>query len=69
MPAGPLHSLVDSTSMKVFGAGNQLEEKHGVKPPCCYRKLHLAMDAHSGLIVTHTLIDQDACRFDSGLGR
>ena len=55
--------------MKVFGAGNQLEEKHGVKPPCCYRKLHLAMDAHSGLIVTHTLIDQDACRFDSGLGR
>ncbi|WP_323049301.1 transposase [Caballeronia mineralivorans] len=31
-----------------------------MKSRCCCRKLHLAVDANSGLIVTHTLNDQDA---------
>jgi hypothetical protein len=52
--------LVDSTGVKVFGAGKWLEEKHGVKSWNRCRKLQLAMEANSGLIVTHTLKDLDA---------
>ncbi|WP_168788709.1 transposase [Paraburkholderia aromaticivorans] len=35
-----------------------LQEKHGVKSPRCWRKLHLAFDVGTGLIVAHTLNDQ-----------
>lgn len=57
---GPLHVLVDSTGVKVFGAGKWLEVKHGVKSWSRCRKLQLAMEANSGLIVTHALKDLDA---------
>ncbi|KUY99890.1 transposase [Burkholderia territorii] len=60
LPGGPLHALVDSTGVKVYGAGQWLQEKHGVKSRRRWRKLHLAVDADSGLIVAHTLTDQDA---------
>ena len=30
-PKGPLHVLIDSTGLQVFGAGQWLEEKHGAK--------------------------------------
>src|SRR5665647_1521238 len=51
LPAGPAHILIDSTGLKVFGAGEWLQEKHGAKAFCSWRKLHLAVDAHTGLIV------------------
>jgi hypothetical protein len=51
--------LVDSTGVKVFGAGQWQQEKHGVKSRRSWSKLHLAVDADSGLIVAHTLTDQD----------
>ncbi|KUY84951.1 transposase [Burkholderia cepacia] len=60
LPDGPLHVLVDSTGVKVYGAGQWLQEKHGVKSRRRWYKLHLAVDADSGLIVAHTLTDQDA---------
>ncbi|MHC2302918.1 hypothetical protein ACVJBD_007185 [Rhizobium mongolense] len=59
-PAGPLHVLVDSTGLQVYGAGQWLEEKHGARSRRGWRKLHLALDADSGEIVAHTLTDQDA---------
>src|SRR5208282_2046654 len=60
VPHGPLHVLIDSTGLQVFGAGQWLEAKHGAKSRRKWRKLHLAVDAASGMIVAQTLTDQDA---------
>jgi hypothetical protein len=59
MPHGPLHVLIDSTGLQVYGAGQWLEAKHGAKSRRSWRKLHLAVDAASGMIVAQTLTDQD----------
>jgi IS5 family transposase len=56
---GPLDVPIDSTGLQVYGAGQGLQEKHGVKSPRSWRKLHLAVDASTGLIVAHTLTDQN----------
>ena len=56
---GPLPVLIDSTGLQVYGAGQWLEAKHGAKSRRTWRKLHLAVDAASGLIVAQTLTDQD----------
>jgi len=56
---GPIHVLVDSTGLKIYGAGQWLEEKHGVKSRRGWRKLHLAVDADSGEIIAHSLTDQE----------
>jgi transposase len=60
VPHGPLHVLIDSTGLQVYGAGQWLEAKHGTKSRRRWRKLHLAVDAASGMIVAQTLTDQDA---------
>jgi hypothetical protein len=59
VPQGPLHVLIDSTGLKVYGAGQWLEAKHGAKSRRKWRKLHLAVDAGSGMIVAQALSDQD----------
>jgi hypothetical protein len=59
LPDGPLHVLVDSTGLKVYGAGQWLEEKHGARSRRKWRKLHLAVDADSGEIIAHRLTDQN----------
>jgi hypothetical protein len=59
LPDGPLHVLVDSTGLKLYGAGQWLEERHGAKSHRGCRKLHLALDADSGEIIAHSLTDQD----------
>jgi hypothetical protein len=56
---GPLHVLIDSTGLKVFGAGQWLEDKHGASSRRAWRKLHLAVDADNGEIIAHRLTDQD----------
>jgi hypothetical protein len=60
VPHGPLHVLIDSTGLQVYGAGQWLEAKHNAKSRRTWRKLHLAVDAASGMIVAQTLTDQDA---------
>lgn len=60
MADGPIHVLVDSTGLKIYGAGQWLEEKHGSKSRRGWRKLHLAVDANSGEIIAHSLTDQEA---------
>jgi len=57
-PKGPLHVLIDSTGLEVFGAGQWLQAKHGAKSRRTWRKLHLAVDADSGMIVAQVLTDQ-----------
>lgn len=59
LPEGPLHVVIDSTGLKVYGAGEWLADKHGRRAPRQYRKLHLAVDADSGQIVGVTLTGQD----------
>jgi hypothetical protein len=56
---GPVHVLIDSTGLQVYGAGQWLEEKHGARTRRGWRKLHLALDADSGEIVAHVMTEQD----------
>ncbi len=55
----PLHLLVDSTGLKLCGAGEWLVEKHGAKTRRSWRKLHLGLDADTGQIVAATLTTKD----------
>ena len=50
--------MIDSTGLKVYGAGQWQTEKHG-RSRRTWRKLHLGVDARSGQIVALTLTDQD----------
>jgi len=59
IPRSPLHVLIDSPGLQVYGAGQWLEAKHGAKSRRTWRKLHLAVDAARGMIVALTLTDQD----------
>ena len=51
----PLHLLVDSTGLRLCGAGEWLQEKHGTKTRRPWRKLHIGLDAGSGQIVAASL--------------
>jgi len=51
----PLHLLVDSTGLKLCGAGEWLVEKHGTKTRRSWRKLHIGLDADTGQIVAAAL--------------
>jgi len=57
--AGPLHLLVDSTGLKLCGAGEWLVEKHGTKTRRSWRKLHIGLDADTGQIVAATLTNKE----------
>jgi Transposase DDE domain len=56
---GPLHLLVDSTGLKLGGAGEWLIEKHGTTRRRSWRKLHIGVDAASGEIVAVALTRKD----------
>src|SRR4051812_1701168 len=56
---GPMHLLVDSTGLKLYGAGEWLVEKHGTKRRRSWRKLHLGVDAETGRIVAAPLTARD----------
>src|SRR5215213_3806810 len=57
--AGPLHLLVDSTGLKLCGAGEWLIEKHGARTRRSWREMHFGEDADTGRIVAATLTDRD----------
>jgi Transposase DDE domain len=57
--AGPMHLLVDSTGLKLCGAGEWLAEKHGTRTRRSWRKLHLGVDADTGQIVASALTTND----------
>src|ERR687883_64619 len=56
----PMHLLVDSTGLKLCGAGEWLVEKHGTRARRSWRKLHLGVDADTGRIVASALTGHDA---------
>ena len=55
----PVHLLVDSTGLKLFGAGEWLVEKHGTKIRRSWRKLHIGMDANTGAVIAAVLTTND----------
>ena len=54
-----MHLLVDSTGLKLCGAGEWLVEKHGTRTRRSWRKLHLGVDTDTGQIVASTLTTND----------
>ena len=56
----PVHLVVDSTGLKIFGEGEWLAQKHKIKGiRRRWRKLHLGLDLHSGAIVCANLTHDD----------
>jgi hypothetical protein len=56
----PVHLLIDSTGLKLCGAGEWLVEKHGTKTRRTWRKLHIGMDADTREVVAAILTTNDA---------
>ncbi|MFT5591564.1 MAG: hypothetical protein ACI9ZF_003768 [Bradyrhizobium sp.] len=56
----PAHVLINSIDLKGFTASQWLEEKHSSKWHLTWRKLHLAVDADSGMVVAQVLTDQQS---------
>ena len=57
--SGPVHLLVDSTGVKLSEPGEWLVEKHGTQRRRAWRKLHLGIDAKTGMIVASTLTSKE----------
>jgi hypothetical protein len=58
-PAEPLHLLVDSTGLTIYGEGNWLDQKHGIRSRRRWRKLHLGIDVATHDIVASELTPDD----------
>jgi len=48
---GPVDVVIDSTGLRVYGAGEWQREKHGERTRRTGRKLHLAVNPDSGEIL------------------
>jgi Transposase DDE domain len=55
----PLHLLVDSTGLKIYGEGEWLDHKHGIRSRRRWRKLHLGVDADTHEIIAVELTPDD----------
>ncbi len=68
---GPIHLVLDSTGLELFGQGEWDAEKHG-RARRQWRKLHLAVDADTGEIAAHVLTEghaDDAAQVPALLGQ
>jgi IS5 family transposase len=54
-----LHLIVDSTGLKLRGAGEWRFEKHGTAKRRAWRKLHIGIDAGAAEIVAFDLTNKD----------
>jgi Transposase DDE domain len=55
----PPHLLIDSTALKIYGEGEWLDQKRGIRSPRRWRKLHLGVDANTHEIVAVELTPDD----------
>ncbi len=68
---GPVHLVLGSTGLQLFGQGEWDAQKHG-RARRQWRKLHLAVDADTGEIAAHVLTEghaDDAAQAPSLLGQ
>lgn len=56
---GPMHLVLDSTGLELFGQGEWDAAKHG-RARRRWRKLHIAMDVDTNEIAAHVLTDGHA---------
>ena len=56
---GPVHVVLDSTGLKVYGAGEWQREKHGGRGRRTWRKLHLAVNPDSSEILASELTSHE----------
>lgn len=52
---GPVHLVIDSTGLKVFGEGEWKVRQHGYSKRRLWRKLHLGVDEATGEVLAHEL--------------
>jgi hypothetical protein len=57
--AEPLHLIVDSTGLKIYGEGEWLDAKHGSRSRRRWRKLHIGIDADRHEVVVAELTPDD----------
>ena len=55
----PLHLLIDSTGLKIYGESEWLDQKRGIRSPRRWRKLHLGVDADTHEVVAVELTQDD----------
>ena len=55
----PIHLVVDSTGLKVYGEGEWKTRQHGISKRRTWRKLHLGVDESSGEVVAMELTTND----------
>lgn len=53
----PMHLVIDSTGLKVYGEGEWKQRIHGKQKRRTWRKLHLGVDSETGLVTAVTLTD------------
>lgn len=56
---GPVHVVIDSTGLKVFGVGEWQLQRHGGKPCRVWRTLHVAVNPDTGDILAAELTSTD----------
>src|SRR3954468_21517553 len=56
----PVHVVIDSTGLKVYGAGEWQREKHGERGRRTWRKLHLAVNPNSSEILASELTSNES---------
>ena len=57
-PASPMHLVVDSTGLKVYGEGEWKVRQHGWRKRRTWRKLHVGVNEATGEVVAQTLTSQ-----------
>lgn len=55
----PIHLVVDSTGVKVYGEGEWKVRQHGYSKRRTWRKVHLALDANTGQVRAALMTHQD----------
>ena len=49
---GPIHFIVDSTGLKIYGQGEWRSKKHGKRRRKCWKKLHLGVDKNGWILAS-----------------
>jgi IS5 family transposase len=55
----PLHVVIDSTGLKIYGEGEWKTRQHGVSKRRTWRKMHLGVDESTGEIVAVVTTERD----------
>ncbi|KAF1010628.1 MAG: hypothetical protein E5299_01622 [Burkholderia gladioli] len=63
--ANQIHLVVDSTGLKVYGAGEWKVHQHGYSKRRTWRKVHLALNGNTGQVRATLMPHQDVADGDA----